>query len=84
MKTLENNRNNLSGNTHVRRVLYREFYHSIVYIVNEERHISFEYKIYASCSVFPVNNNANGKLQSFKSNYLTTKGSIFNIIEFTL
>lgn len=83
MKTLENNRHNLSGNTHVHRVLYREFYHSIVYTVNEERRISFEYKIYTSCSVFPVNNNANDKLQSVNSNYLTTKGSIFNIIEFT-
>ena len=83
MKTVENNRHNLSGNAHGRRVLYRKFYHSIVYIVNEERRISFEYKIYTSCSVFPVNNNANDKLQSVKSNYLTAKGSIFNIIEFT-
>ena len=83
MKTLENNRHNFSGNAHGRKVLCRKLYHSIVYIVNEERRISFEYAIYASCSVFPVNNNANGKLQSVKYNYLTTKGSIFNIIEFT-
>jgi pectate lyase len=30
---------NVSGNTHVRNIVYREFYHDIVNIANEERHI---------------------------------------------
>ena len=34
---------NLSDNAHVLIKIYLEFYHGIVYIANEERHIRFTY-----------------------------------------
>ena len=41
--SLSNDLHNLSDNTHVRIKIYREFFHSIVYIANEGRHIKIKY-----------------------------------------
>jgi hypothetical protein len=39
MKSLRNYVNNLFYNTHVRITIYREFYHSIIYIAKEGRYV---------------------------------------------
>ena len=39
MKSLRNEMNNLFDNTHVGIKIYQEFYHSIIYIANEGRHV---------------------------------------------
>jgi hypothetical protein len=40
MKSLRNYVNNLFYNTHVRITIYREFYHSIIYIAKEGRYVT--------------------------------------------
>jgi len=39
MKSLWNDVHNLSNNTHIQNKIYQKFYHGIVYIANEGRHI---------------------------------------------
>ena len=39
MNSLRNDVCNLFVNTHVRNKMYREFYHCVIYIANEGRHV---------------------------------------------
>ena len=41
MKSLRNDLNNLFDNTHEQIEIYREFYHSMIYIANEGHHVPF-------------------------------------------
>jgi len=53
MNLLMNDVYNLFINTHVRIKIYWEFYHGIIYIANEGRHVmvNFYCFYYASCNV---------------------------------
>ena len=42
MNSLSNDVCNLFVNTHVRIKIYREFYHCIIYIANEGRHVRID------------------------------------------
>ena len=43
MKSLRNDAHNFFDNTHVRSKTYQQFYHGIIYINNEGRHIIILY-----------------------------------------
>jgi hypothetical protein len=43
MKSLRNGVNNLFDNMHMQIKIYREFYHGVIYIANERRHVRTYY-----------------------------------------
>jgi hypothetical protein len=47
MNSLRNDVCNLYVNTHVRIKIYREFYHCIIYIANEGRHVRIMKSLYS-------------------------------------
>ena len=51
MNSVRNDVCNLIVNTHVRNKINREFYHCIIYIANEGRHVTLYCKVIYSCHV---------------------------------